>query len=200
MHYHIITLSNYQIIMLSPRLAGRYAKSLIDLAIERNQLEPVYKDVLFLQLLTCNRDFVNLLRSPIIQPEKKLAILNAVVGGKLGEITAGFTRLLIKKGREGVLPEIITAFIEQYKKHKNIYTVKLTTAVPVSDQMKQSIVRKIQGQTSMQNIDLVTEVKDSIIGGFQLEIGDTLVDASIAYDLNQIKAQFMNNDFIYKIR
>jgi len=186
--------------MLSPRLAARYAKSLSDLAIEKDKLEQVYKDMLYLQSLTRNRDFVNLLRSPIIQPDKKLSILNAVVGGKLSEITAGFTRLLIKKGREEVLPEIITSFIEQYKRHKSIYVVKLTTAVPVSDQLKQSIVRKIQGQTVMQNIELVTEVKDSIIGGFQLEIGDTLVDASIAYDLNKIKSQFMNNDFIYKVR
>ncbi len=186
--------------MRNPRIAGRYAKSLIGLAVEKNQLEQIYKDMLYLQSLTLNRDFANLLRSPIIQPDKKLSIVNAVVGGKLTEITAGFTRLLIKKGREEVLPEIITSFIEQYKKHKNIYTVKLTTAVPVSDQLKQSIVKKIQGQSSMQNIDLVTEVQESIIGGFQLEIGDTLVDASIAYDLNKIKAQFMNNDFIYKIR
>ena len=52
----------------------------------------------------------------------------------------------------------------------------------------------------MQNIDLVSEVKESIIGGFQLELGDTLIDASIAYDLNKIKTQFMNNDFIYQIR
>src|SRR4030095_5225051 len=186
--------------MPNPRLAGRYAKSLIGLAIERNQLEQVYKDVLYLQTLTRNRDFTNLLRSPIIQPDKKLSILNAVVGGKLNEITAGFTRLLIKKGREEGLVEITHSFIEQYKRHKNIYTVKLTTAVPVSDQVKQSIVRKIQGQTSMQNIDLVSEVNESIIGGFQLELGDTLIDASIAYDLNKIKSQFMNNDFIYKVR
>ena len=41
-----------------------------------------------------------------------------LLGGKLTEITAGFTRLLVKKGREEVLPEIINAFIEQYKKHK----------------------------------------------------------------------------------
>lgn len=186
--------------MPNPRLAGRYAKSLIGLAIEKNQLEQVYKDMLYLQTLTRNRDFANLLRSPIIQPDKKLSILNAVVAGKLSEITAGFTRLLIKKGREEGLVEIIHSFIEQYKKHKNIYTVKLTTAVPISDQVKQSIVRKIQGQTSMQSIDLVSEVNESIIGGFQLELGDTLVDASIAYDLNKIRSQFMNNDFIYKVR
>ena len=133
--------------MPNPRLAGRYAKSLIGLAIEKNQLEQVYKDMLYLQTLTRNRDFANLLRSPIIKPDKKLSILNAVVGNKLSELTAGFVKLLIKKGREEGLVEIIASFIEQYKRYKNIYTVKLTTAVPVSDQVKQSIVRKIQGQT-----------------------------------------------------
>ena len=38
--------------MLNPRLAGRYAKSLIGLAIEKNQLEQVYKDMLYLQSFT----------------------------------------------------------------------------------------------------------------------------------------------------
>jgi F-type H+-transporting ATPase subunit delta len=52
----------------------------------------------------------------------------------------------------------------------------------------------------MENIDLNTIVDENIIGGFVLEVGDQLVDASIVYDLNKIKSQFMNNDFIYKIR
>jgi F-type H+-transporting ATPase subunit delta len=33
-----------------------------------------------------------------------------------------------------------------------------------------------------------------------LQVGDKLVDASIAYDLKAIAKQFENNDFIYKIR
>jgi F-type H+-transporting ATPase subunit delta len=52
----------------------------------------------------------------------------------------------------------------------------------------------------MKNIELTTEVDEDLIGGFVLEIGDTLVDASVAYDLNAIRKQFLNNDFIYKIR
>ena len=52
----------------------------------------------------------------------------------------------------------------------------------------------------MKTIELNTEVQENIIGGFLLEVGDTLVDASIAYDLNKIRSQFLNNDFIYKIR
>ena len=66
--------------------------------------------------------------------------------------------------------------------------------------MKKQLISQIQKQTSLGNIDLKATVDADIIGGFVLEIGDTLVDASIAYDLNKIKAQFMNNDFIYKIR
>lgn len=187
--------------MLNPRLAGRYAKSLIDLAIEKNQLEAVYNDMLFLQSVCKNsRQFVSILKSPVIVTEKKEAVLEAVTKGKVSEMTAGFNRLLIRKSREANLPEIINAFIEQYKKHKQIYSIKLTTAMPVSEELKQSIINKLRQESSMQNIELTTEIKEDIIGGFVLQVGDSLVDASIAYDLNAIRKQFLNNDFIYKIR
>ena len=37
--------------MPNPRLAGRYAKSLIDLSLEKGQLEAVYADMKYLQEL-----------------------------------------------------------------------------------------------------------------------------------------------------
>ncbi len=187
--------------MPNPRLAGRYAKSLLGLALEKDQLESVYKDILLLKdLCSQSRDFVNLLRSPIIKADKKAAILKAVTDGKISELTAAFNNLLVNKGRESNLPEIITAFIEQYKQYKDIYTIKLTTASPVSEELKNQIITKVQTQTAMKQVELETAVKEDLIGGFVLELGNTLVDASIAYDLNKIKSQFLNNDFIYKIR
>jgi F-type H+-transporting ATPase subunit delta len=187
--------------MLNPRLAGRYAKSLLTLAIERGQLEAVYKDIQFLQSVSkINREFVVVLKSPVISPDKKVSILGAVTKGKISELTETFIRLLIKKGRETNLHEITIAFIDQYKEHQEIHTVNLITATPVSDEVKQEIVRKVQSQTNLKNIELTTAVNEDIIGGFVLQIGDTLVDASIAYDLNVIRKQFLNNDFIYKIR
>ena len=187
--------------MPNPRLAARYAKSLIDLANERNQVEPVYNDMLFLQSLCReSRDFLMLLRSPVVKADKKSAIVDAVTKGKISELTAAFNRLLINKGREANLPEVIVSFIDQYKLQKGIHTVKLTTAVPVTEEVKNQIIGQVQKQTNLSNIDLKATVNEDIIGGFVLEIGDTLIDASIAYDLNKIKTQFMNNDFIYKIR
>jgi F-type H+-transporting ATPase subunit delta len=187
--------------MVNPRLAARYAKSLLTLAIERNQLEEVYRDIRFLESVSkINREFVVVLKSPVISPDKKVSILGAVTKGKIGELTESFIRLLIRKGRETNLHEITTAFIEQYKAFKQIHTVTLTTASPVSEEVKQEIVRKVQSETHLKNIELTTAVDEQLIGGFVLQIGDTLVDASIAYDLNVIRKQFLNNDFIYKIR
>lgn len=188
--------------MPNPRLAGRYAKSLIDLAIERNELEKIFADMQWLQkVCKQSRDFTALLRSPVIKPDKKQKVVESVLAGKVSAVTAAFVRLLIAKGRESNLPEITTAFTSQYKEHKNIHIVKLTTAAPLNDDLKNTIVAQIRKTSSdMQNIELETAVNPDIIGGFVLQAGDKLIDASVAYDLKQIARQFENNDFVYKIR
>ncbi len=187
--------------MLNPRLANRYAKSLLDLSLEKDQMEKVFADMQWLQAICKgSRDFVIVLRSPVIKGDKKQKIVAAVTAGKVSELTAAFNRLLIIKGRESFLPEIITAFISQYKQQKNIYTVKLTTATPLSDGLKNALVKQIKKTGGMENIELEAGVNSDLIGGFIIQAGDKLIDASIAYDLRNISRQFENNDFIYKIR
>ncbi|RYF96399.1 MAG: ATP synthase F1 subunit delta [Chitinophagaceae bacterium] len=187
--------------MPNPRLATRYAKSLIDLAIEKGQLEQVFADMQWLQAVCkSNKDFVNLLRSPIIKADTKKKILGAVTAGKLGELVSAFNNLLITKGRESNLPEIVNAFIDQYKKHKNIQVIKLTTATPVSDALKNAIIDQVRKTSGIQQIELEEKVNPDLIGGFVLQLGDQLVDASISYDLRTIAKQFENNDFIYNVR
>ena len=126
--------------MQNPRIASRYAKSLIDLSIEKGELEKVYADMQLLQrICKSNHDFVVMLRSPVIKPDVKEKIVDAILTGKLSEITAAFTRLLVKKGREGNLPEISEACIHLYKEYKNIYTIKLSTATVLSEELKNEI-------------------------------------------------------------
>ncbi|MGV3658155.1 MAG: ATP synthase F1 subunit delta [Chitinophagaceae bacterium] len=187
--------------MLNPRIAAPYAKSLLDIAIEQGQLETVYADMQFLgAAINSNRDFLNLLRSPIVKGETKNKIVSAVTEGRVSPLTAAFNKLLISKGRETYMPEIIAAFVKQYKAHKNIHVVKLTTATPVSNELKSTIIDQLRKTTHMQNIELEEKVDAALIGGFTLQAGDKLVDASIAYDLNKIAKQFQNNDFVYQVR
>jgi F-type H+-transporting ATPase subunit delta len=186
--------------MQNPRLAVRYAKSLVDLALERNQLEIVFADMKYLQeVCKGSRDMINLLRSPVVKGDKKEKIINAVIGASIGEMSTAFIRLLILKGRESHLPEIAGSVIEQYNLIKGIYKVKLSTAAPASSEILNAITRKVQEDLSLQNVQLENEVNEALIGGFQLEFNGKLIDASIARDLRDIKKQFQKNIYVPSI-
>lgn len=187
--------------MPNPRLASRYAKSIIDLSLEQGLLEKVYNDMLLLQsIIKGSREFVGVLRSPIISADKKNKIIEAIVANKISPLTAAFIKLLVSKGREESLPEITTSFISQYKTYKNIQIVKLTTAAPVSEEVKNAIIGQVKKSGAYENIELETSVNENLIGGFTLQVGDKLVDASIANNLREISREFENNDFVYKLK
>lgn len=186
--------------MQNPRLASRYAKSLLDLAIEQNALEPTLQDVQLLDAVCRDsREFTNVLRSPIIKADKKQAIIDAVLGSKLQVLAKSFVTLLVNKGREGNLPEIAQAFISQYKTLKKIRTVRLTTAHPVNDHVKELIRAKVAANMPDSVIELKADVNEALIGGFVLEMDDKIVDASIRRDLNDIKAQFLKNIYVSQL-
>ncbi len=187
--------------MQNPRLAGRYAKSLIDLSAEKGQLDEVYNDMLYLQAVCkASREFVNLLKSPIIKADQKFSIIKTVTENKIGKITAAFNHLLVQKGREYYLPEIVAAFIEQYNAMHGIHHVKLTTATAVSETLKDAIANKVKTESDFQTVELETIVNPALIGGFVLEYNNNLVDASILRDLKDIKKQFIGNVYEHNIR
>jgi F-type H+-transporting ATPase subunit delta len=187
--------------MQNPRLAGRYAKSLVDLAKEQNQLEAVYADMKYLQgVCQQSREFTNLLRSPVINSDIKEKIVTSVISKNVGELSAAFIGLLVKKSRENILPEIAFSVIEQYNEIKGIHRVKLTTASAASDDLKASVISRLKANTPFQQIELETEVNEALIGGFQLEYNGNLIDASIARDLRDIQKQFQKNIYVPNIR
>lgn len=187
--------------MNNPRLAQRYAKSLIDLAVEMNQLEQVHNDVLyFKRIIKSSREFLAMLESPVINADKKVSIISAIAGGNISRITDAFIKLLCRKNREDNLPGIITSFIRQYNVKKGIHTATLTTAMPVGDAVLQEFETRIKNSTHVPHLNLETKVDDRLIGGFVLEMEGKLIDASILRDLNDVKKQFDSNEYLHKLR
>lgn len=187
--------------MQNPRLAIRYAKSLLDLAQEQNKLEEVFNDMKMLDnICKTSSEFVNVLKSPIIKEDKKNQIIESVTAGRINVLTASFIKLLGNKNRESNLAEIISAFIEQYNVAKGIHKVKLTTAVALSDEIKNNFIARIKTSEGIENIELESLVNENLVGGFVLEMEGKKADASIRRDLNDVQKQFMNNDYIQRLR
>lgn len=183
--------------MLNPRLASRYAKSLIDISVEKNCLEDTLKDMQLVEAICQqNNDFVALMRSPVIKSDKKTAIIEAIFATRATILTTTFIKLLIAKGREKFIDEIAQAFIAQYRHNKNMRMVKLTTAAPVDDSVVAILKAKLATLYVGSSIHIETSVDSSLLGGFVLDMGDRLMDASIARDLNDIKKQFSKNLYV----
>lgn len=187
--------------MPNPRLATRYAKSLIDLAVETDQLEVVFRDMEFLyKACRGSRELESFIKSPVINADKKIKIFHILFKDKLGELSWRFCDLLIKKGRESYLPEIAQAAIRQYRVIKHIRQVKITTAVAMDESLKNEIIDKVKSEIPDQQIELLTSVKEELVGGFLLETDNSVFDASIRRDLRDIKKQFNINVYVRSIR
>lgn len=174
-------------------VANRYAKSLLELADEKGQLEKVYADMQFVQgVYNSSKDFVNFLNSPIIKTDKKLAVLKAVFGSNISEMSLNFFTILANKRREMYVGGIAKAFIAQYKEHKNITTAVITSAIVIDETIRAKVLELVKKSVKGE-VELIEKTDKDLIGGFVLRIGDKQVDASISRKLNELRKSFSEN-------
>jgi F-type H+-transporting ATPase subunit delta len=186
--------------MPNPRLAARYAKSLLDLAKEQNNVDVVLSDMKTIEAaVNSSRDLQMFLNSPLIKADKKISTLAAVFDGKISSATSAFLNLVIKKGRETELLEMAKAFEVLYQEINNIQTVQITTAYPMDEATLNVLMTKVKKELNNDKVIPQTFVDPSIVGGFKLQVGDKYFDMSIARDLTDIKNQFTKNIFVADI-
>ncbi|NND05678.1 MAG: ATP synthase F1 subunit delta [Saprospiraceae bacterium] len=180
--------------MSAHRIAVRYAKSLLDLAIERGELDQVLHDMDQLKASLSSRDFYLMVKSPIISTGKKKVIFDRLFKDSLNKTVNSFLQIMVRKGRENLLPEIVDSFKEQYRTHKQISPVMLTTAVALDEKTIAQIKEKLiqSGQTE-KNVELLVKVDPSLIGGFRLEFEGKEYNTSLAYRLEEMRKQFSTN-------
>lgn len=183
------------------KVAARYAKSLLDLAIELNKLDNIKSDMEALYSLTReNKDFTAFLKSPVIQFSKKRTILEKLFSGKLDDLTLKFMLILAGKQREGILIEVIKAFLDQYRKLKHISVVKIISAAPLPQKQVEALKSKIESSSlGFENAEIITAVDPKLLGGYILEVEGNVYNASLKYQLDSLKKEFKINLYESKI-
>lgn len=174
--------------MSASTIANRYAKSLLETSVEQNKLDVIYNDMKGMKDTFENKDLSLLLKSPIINAEKKWSALNAVYSGKIDELSLNFIKLAIKKGRESHLPNMCDAFIKLYREKNNIASAKVITATKLTEEKLNSIKASLNLQAS--SLEIEEEVDESLIGGFIIVMGDKRYDASVKHKLNKLRKSF----------
>lgn len=173
-------------------VAERYAKSLMELAVQANATDAVRADMKSVHtLFRENKDFALMLNSPLIKTDKKVNVLKAILKGKISDLTLSFMVLMTNKKRETILEHIAVAFDEQYKLNKSIFTAVITSAKGLDNTTKQKVVDLIKSQTKGE-VELKEMIDEKLIGGFVLKMGDKQIDKTVARQLSNMKKQLLN--------
>lgn len=173
------------------KVASRYAKSLIDLAVENNALDKAYQDmVLFEQVIDEAPELEAILKNPIVPLDKKAGILNGIFTDKVSKLSLAFFNIVVNKGRSEILFATAKQFVVQYNLIKGIVTADVTTATTLNDAAKAEIVAIVKKELGANEVIVKAKVNPKLIGGFILKVGDKQFDASIASGLSKLKKEF----------
>jgi F-type H+-transporting ATPase subunit delta len=171
-------------------VASRYAKSLIDLSQEQNNLEAINNDMnFFLHTLKANPQLKAVLGNPIISQAKKIAILADLFNGKVDKLSISFFNIMVNKGRGEVLYATAQEFNNQYNIIKHITKASVVSATALSEANKKALLDEVKAAVGGEVI-LDAKTDPSLIGGFVLTVGDRQVDTTIANSLKKLKKDF----------
>jgi len=172
--------------MKNTKVAARYARALLDLAIEQKNLDSVLGDMqVFSATVKDSRDFELLLSSPIVKADKKIEIFKLAFE-PFEKTTQEFMALITNNGREAMLGDIAEAFEAQVKEHRGIVPMTITSATALDASTRDAIIAKVQSSVEGK-LEVEEKVDESLIGGFVVRMGDQRIDASVASQLNNLK-------------
>lgn len=181
------------------RAAKRYAKSLLELAEEKGQLEAILSDMQdFNAVCKQNHDFVLMLKNPIVKHDQKKKILFKIFA-KANKITLSFYDIITRKNREAILPAIAKEFINQYNVFKRIEIATVTTAVKISADLRKELEKIVLEISDLDTVQLQEIVDEELIGGFILKVGDRRIDDSLKSKLKALEVKFSHNPYIKEI-
>ena len=91
-----------------------------------------------------------------------------------------------------ILSTVALKFNDLYDASKGIESATVTTAIPLTDDLKAKVLAKAKELTGKE-VTVENIVDENIIGGFILRIGDLQYNASIANQLGKLKREFTLN-------
>lgn len=174
--------------MNDSKISVRYSRALFQIAVEKNLLDKISSDMLFIGEVCKISEVKEVLESPIIVPSKKRAIFHSFLEKNVENITLSLIDLLIKNGRESFLPAVVRVFRDETLKYRGITEACLTTAVPVNDKTRKEITEMIFSIFKTQ-VELKETVDKEVIGGFILKINDNFIDGSVRNKLRKIRKE-----------
>ena len=169
-------------------IAAVYARSLFEVAQERNSLDSVRDQVgAFADALDTSRELQTFFFSPYFSTAEKTDGLDRAVSGA-DPVVVNFLKLLIENHRMPVIFRLRRELDRLWQEENKVLPVQITSAVQLDDGTIRSIGDRI-GERTGRKVELRSAVDPDILGGIVLQVGNNVLDASIRNRLENLRKQ-----------
>ena len=174
--------------MMTSGVAGRYANALFDLAKEEKAIPATSNALESLgKIIAESADLQRLFSSPVFKSADQMSAIDALAAkGGLTGLALNFVKLLCSNRRLAVLPDSITAFQALVAEDKGEAVAEVTAAEKLSPVQLKDLAAALKARVS-KDVQLMTKIDPSLLGGLTVKIGSTLIDNSLKTKLQNLK-------------
>jgi F-type H+-transporting ATPase subunit delta len=168
--------------------AARYARALLDVAIEESIAERAEQDLsAFAGLFAQHADLERALTHPAVPAARKRALTQEITT-RLGAVApvAKLLGMLADRDRLALVPDLLATYRERLLEHQRVIRAEVTTAEPLTSERTEQLRERLARATG-RTVMLTTRVDADIIGGMVTRIGSVVYDGSIAAQLAKMR-------------
>jgi len=170
-----------------------YTRPLFDLAVETKSLESLGAEVKILDELFRQAPILaEYLDNPNLSRKTKLDTVQKAFDRSWSKYFANFLDLVLRKGRQEILPTVWEAFRQFWDEHNSRLDVIVTSAVELTDVQRRHLEESLSKRTG-KTIVLKSRLDASVLGGLKVQIGHQLVDATVAGKLRAMKEALLKS-------
>jgi F-type H+-transporting ATPase subunit delta len=179
---------------VSSRLtARRYAKALLQIGDQQGNVPQLQQELDNVATeVAANADLSRLVASPLVLPKKKAEVFEAILAAaKVSQTLRHFFRVVAEAGRLNLLPDLRRTFGDLVDERAGIVEAKVVSAQPLTDAQEKALVVSLAARTG-KTIRLTWSQDPALLGGLKVQVGSTVLDASLQGQLRQLKAQLLS--------
>ncbi|MGZ3423081.1 MAG: ATP synthase F1 subunit delta [Polyangiales bacterium] len=177
---------------MSSVVARRYAKALIELGVETNQLDAIVREISAVaEAVEPSAELRDVRDNPQIPMAARKAVFVEVaqkVGA--GQLTRNAIGLLADNGRLRYLGSIAKALREEADRRAGVVRAVVSSAAPLSDVYVQKLTQALEARYQ-KKVVVQREVDPKLLAGVVTRIGDTIIDGSLSARLRELKTDLL---------
>ena len=171
--------------------ARPYAEAVLHLAEERGKAGAVLDELrAVMAMLHADRKLWGFFVSPRVDRAHKAEIVKRAFRGQVGEEVLGLLVVLIRKGREPLLDNVVGYFDRMWDVMEKRVHVHIRSARPADARIRSEVeqaIREATGKTPVTH----EEVDPSLLGGLVVRVNDLVVDGSLRTRLRSLRGRLL---------